>query len=119
MTCQIPVVIDGDGFGLAAVSDVDMDARPWHLYRYANEAEDISVPGLYATTNREKSKLIDIIGVASTMLYDLNTGSVKANHVLDVYNRFVKWRAELRDNLKDLGDRQTPARPHVLSLWYV
>jgi hypothetical protein len=119
VTCQIPVLVESEGFDRADGSDAAINARPWYLYRHANEVKIQEIPSLYATTNREKSKLIDIIGEATAMLYTLDTACLKANHILGFYSRFVRWRNELPDVLKDLGSRKQPALPYVLSLWYV
>jgi hypothetical protein len=118
MTCQIPVPVDGDGLDELDASDIELDARVWYLYRSSDDDELPSRPGLIGTINREKSKLIDIIGETTAMLYTLNTGCVNARHILGLYGRFMKWRDELPDVLKNLGSRKAPALPHVLSLWY-
>jgi hypothetical protein len=119
MTCQIPVPVEGNGFDKDDPSDAKLDARAWYLYRSSHEEKLSGLPGLIATTNREKSKLIDIIGETTAMLYTLDTTCVNARHVLSLYGRFTKWRNELPDVLKNLGSRKTPALPHILSLWYV
>jgi hypothetical protein len=119
MTCQIPVAVDCDGLDGIEEWDAKLDARTWYLYRYASEVEPRHFPSLLATTNREKSKLIDIIEETTAMLYTLSTACITAHHILELYSRFARWRDELPDVLKNLGSRKIPALPHVLSLWYV
>ncbi|EPE31271.1 hypothetical protein GLAREA_12574 [Glarea lozoyensis ATCC 20868] len=117
VTCQIPVHVNSNGFDQVEEYDAAIDKRAWFLYRHAHEEEVEKFPSLLGTTNREKSNLIDLIGEATAMLYTLNTACLKANHILGLYSRFVKWRNELPEVLKDLGSRKRPALPHILSLW--
>jgi hypothetical protein len=114
-TFQVPLKINSATFEDIEDYDDKMDESPWYFYRYVNDNVP-AWPGLLATTNREKSKLIDIINDATTMMYTSQAARVTANDVLHLYSRFVTWREELPSSIAHIESHKSQALPHVLSL---
>jgi len=96
-------------------SDIDRDDARWYFYRQAT-GECPAWPGLLATTNRQKSKLIDIINDVTTMMYTQNGLPITASQVLKSYTKLVTWRKELPNLVANIDDETRPPLPHVLSL---
>jgi hypothetical protein len=74
-----------------------------------------SWPGIVATTNREKSKLLDIVNDVTTMFYSNTGSSIQAHHILQYYARYINWREELPRSIGDI-ENNNETLPHVLSL---
>lgn len=115
MTFQVPAIIN---FTLSETYNDNLgehDDAKWYFYRYASD-QCPAWPGLLATTNREKSKLIAIISDVATMMYTKQGPGVTAGHVLQQYGRFLTWRDELPAEIGNIEDNSSQALPHVLSL---
>jgi hypothetical protein len=95
--------------------DGTLDNANWYSYRYLND-QCPAWPGLLASTNRERSKLITIIQDVSTLLYGSGGVPLSAKVILQCYNRFVIWRAELPNSIGNVEHGGSKALPHVLSL---
>ena len=95
--------------------DEKLDEASWYCYRYVNDTTP-PWPGLLATTNREKTKLVDIIDDATTSMYNSQGTRLTANDVLRLYSRFVAWREALPGSIGDIEFQKGQALPHVLSL---
>ena len=91
-----------------------LDEAKWYFYRYPN-VQCSSWPGLLATSNREKSKLLEIIHCNSTM-YNQEGPRLSAQDVLRQYGKLMTWRNELPDVLGNIESNTSQALPHVLSL---
>jgi hypothetical protein len=113
MTFQVPPHIDLVPLDPIQGFDDDLDETQWQLYRDVNDPHP-ALPGLLATTNREKSKLVEIITATATM-YTQHGPRLNAQQVLQMYKRFVSWRDELPSGIADVGSN-SQALPHVLSL---
>lgn len=101
--------------GLEDTDDSVDDARNWYFYRYVEDSPP-AWPGLLATTDREKSKLVAIINDAATMMYDPQGARLTADDVLHLYGRFVTWRKQLPSSIGNIESYNSQALPHVLSL---
>jgi hypothetical protein len=115
VTFQVP-----ESLGFTPSEDIDdnygkLDDAKWYFYRYVND-QCPAWPGLLATTNREKAKLIDIIHDVSTMMYTKKGPRISAYNVLLQYSRFVTWRKELPSIIGNIENNNSQALPHVLSL---
>jgi len=95
--------------------DNKLDDAKWYFYRYMRDSCP-AWPGLLATTNREKSKLIGIISDVSAMMYSEHAAPVNALAVLQQYSRLVTWRGELPETIGNIEYSSSQALPHVLSL---
>lgn len=100
--------------GLEDNDDI-LDHAKWYFYRCVND-QCPTWPGLLATTNREKSKLVGIINDAATKMYTSQAERLTANDVLHLYQRFVNWRHELPGSIGNIESHNSQALPHVLSL---
>ena len=96
-------------------SDVDLDEARWYLYRNVDD-ECPAWPGLLATTNRQRSKLIGIMNDVTTMMYTQNNLPITAHQVLKSYTKLVTWRKELPKSVGICANESRPPLPHVLSL---
>jgi hypothetical protein len=101
--------------GLDNVDENVDDGRKWYFYRYFNDSCP-AWPGLLATTDREKSKLMAIINDAATMMYSSHGPMLTADDVLHLYGRFVIWRKDLPSSIGNIESYNSQALPHVLSL---
>lgn len=90
-----------------------IDSLTWYDYRFMQDCY-LGRPGLFATSNREKAKLIHIIRDA-TLLYS-STKHIGADQVLVLYGRFLRWRREFPHAIGDFRDAGRVMLPHVLSL---
>jgi hypothetical protein len=100
---------------LVEESEERLDDAKWYFYRHFNDPCP-AWPGLLATTNREKSKLVEIINDIAIMLYTQQGPRVSAHHVLQQYTRLVTWRIELPSVIGNIENDNSHALPHVLSL---
>lgn len=97
-------------------SEAQLDNAKWYLYRHPNDKYPSAWPGLSATTNREKTKLLSIVHDIVTMMYARQGPQRAALDVLQLYARLLGWREELPENFREIeGDKWHPL-PHVLSL---
>lgn len=114
-TFQVPPTVISAAFEDNEDYDDKLDEEPWWCYRYVNDTTP-PWPGILATTNREKSKLIDIINDTTSMMYTSQGTKLTANDVLRLYSRFVMWREELPSSIGKIESHSSQALPHVLSL---
>ncbi len=98
-------------------NDDEMDEANWYFYRFVND-QCPAWSGLVATTNREKTKLTDIIHDVTTILYNKSGPPIQAGQILQQYTRYVRWRERLPSSIGDI-ENNSQALPHVLSLLYV
>lgn len=91
-----------------------LDGFSWYDYRYQGDAFQAS-PGLFATANREKVKLVEIIH-AITSMYCGPEQHVSANQVLLQYERLLRWRSNLPNSILDFETTGGPVLPHIVSL---
>jgi hypothetical protein len=115
VTFQVPPRIDAAPYDTVEEHDGKLDEANWYFYRYVND-QCPAWPGLLATTNREKSKLIAIIQDVITMMYAQQVVTISAQEVLYQYSRFVEWREALPSSIGNIEDNNSQALPHVLSL---
>jgi hypothetical protein len=118
MTFQVPAQVDYAAFDAVEENDLTLDDARWYFYRFVSD-QCPAWPGLLATTNREKAKLIRIIQDVATMLYSQQGPRLSAHNVLQQYSRFVTWKEDLPDVLGEIESNNSQALPHVLSLLYV
>jgi len=93
----------------------ELDAAKWYFYRYVND-QCPAWPGLLATTNREKAKLIDIIDDVGKMMYDQHGPKITAQDVFQQYTRYQAWHSQLPSSIGNIEQNNSQALPHVLSL---
>lgn len=117
-TCQVPTAISYVPEGWITEIDSKLDDAKWYFYRYIND-QCPAWPGLLATTNREKSKLMRIVHDVATMMYSQQGSPVSTEQVLQQYSRLVAWREGLPRVLGDVENNASQTLPHVLSLLYV
>lgn len=115
MTFRVPTNV-----GLAASTDLEeadgqLDDAKWYFYRYLND-QCPAWPGLLATTNREKSKLVLIIEEILTTMYSSQGQQRAALEILQLYSRLVAWREALPSMIGNVENNTSQALPHVLSL---
>jgi hypothetical protein len=115
VTFQLPTTLGPRFIGDIEGDDYGSDDAQWFFYRYINDSCP-AWPGLLATTNREKTKLIEIIGDASMMLYSSSAETIQARHILEQYGRYIAWRNALPEILGNLENNRSQPLPHVLSL---
>lgn len=114
-TFQVPPTVVAMTFEDDEEYDDGLDREPWYCYRYAKDAPP-PWPSIVATTNREKSKLVDIIEDSTTMMYSSNGAHLTARDVLQMYGRFMAWREDLPNSIGQIDSNSGQALPHVLSL---
>lgn len=95
--------------------DTSLDEARWYFYR-DDDRDCPAWPGLLATTNRQKSKLIGIMNDVTTAMYAPNGFPITAPQVLKSYTKLVTWRKELPNSFGDFDNKSRPPLPHVLSL---
>ncbi|TVY91214.1 Nitrogen assimilation transcription factor [Lachnellula willkommii] len=115
ITFQVPVTVDYTAFDTIEEDESKLDEARWYFYRYVSD-QCPAWPGLLATTNREKSKLIRIIQDVSTMMYSQQAPKLSPRQILQQYSRFVAWQDDLPSIIGDLENNNSQALPHVLSL---
>jgi len=115
MTSQVPPAITSIPFDDEDDSDDELDAAKWYFYRYVND-QCPAWPGLIATTNREKSKLIAIMDDVGKMMYTQHGPKITPQNVLHQYSRYQDWHNELPGSIGNIEKNTTQALPHVLSL---
>jgi hypothetical protein len=115
VTFQIPPKIDTEPFDGIDSNDDKLDEANWHFYRYVNDRVP-AWPSFQATTNREKSKLVSIVQDVTTAMYSQQGRQLSAQHVLQLYGRFVTWRDDLPSSIGNIERNKSQALPHVLSL---
>jgi hypothetical protein len=94
--------------------EASLDESPWSFHLLEID-QCTAWPSLLATTNRQKIKLIDVISDASLMMYGSHLNVITAHHVLDLYGRFITWRAALPLIIRDV-EPSNMVLPHVLAL---
>ena len=92
-----------------------MDEARWYFYRDVDD-QCPAWPGLLATTNKEKNKLIVIIREMTSVLYGPRSQFIEAHQILTQYSKLANWRDDLPDSLRDLEGNINQALPHVLFL---
>lgn len=95
--------------------DESLDDAKWYFYRFVDD-QCPAWPSLLATTNREKSKLIDIIQDVVTMMYGRQSPGIDASQILQQYSRYATWRRELPSVIGNIENNTGQALPHVLCL---
>ncbi|TVY82922.1 Nitrogen assimilation transcription factor [Lachnellula suecica] len=113
MTFQIPMTINYATLNAVEENDPTLDEARWYFYRYVSD-QCPAWPGLIATTNREKSKLIRIIQDATSLMYSKQGPKSSALQILQLYRRFVTWEDDLPNVMGDIENNNS--LPHVLSL---
>lgn len=95
----------------------EVDELCWKQYRSPLDfSGEPTFSCLTATTNREKSKLIEIIHDATILLYDKTGSRIYAEDVLAIYRRLLVWRENLPEKIANTGKKDVQMLPHVLSL---
>jgi hypothetical protein len=115
MTFQVPPTLNTAQFELIKENEEQLGDVNWHFYRFVND-QCPARPGLLATTNREKSRLVEIISDIAIMMYTQQGPQVSAHHVLQQYERLVSWRVKLPSMIGKLESNDSQALPHLLSL---
>ncbi|QSZ31836.1 hypothetical protein DSL72_001405 [Monilinia vaccinii-corymbosi] len=95
----------------------EVDKLRWKSYRFPVDLTgEPTFPCLMATTNREKSKLIEIVHDATTLLYNKTDSRIYAEDMLAIYRRLLVWRENLPEKIASTGRKDVQMLPHVLSL---
>lgn len=116
MTAQVPVLNNSIAYKIAQKSDtVNQDLAQWFSYT-SSDAEYRGRASLLTTTNREKSKLTDIINDITTMYYGLASAEISPIQILQLYDRLTNWKKDLPESIRELEVRNEQALPHVLCL---
>jgi hypothetical protein len=115
VTFQIPTSLRGDLPHVVDIVDNEMDEAKWYFYRFVND-QCPAWSGLFATTNREKAKLMDISQDVTKILYDPSGPPIQASQILQQYARYLSWRERLPKSIGDIENNNSQALPHVLSL---
>lgn len=115
MTFQIPTSLRDDLPQSVDNFGNELDEAKWYFYRFVND-QCPAWSGLVATTNREKSKLMDISKDVTTMLYNPSGPPIQASQILQHYARYLSWRERLPSSIGDIENNNSQALPHVLSL---
>lgn len=118
MTFQIPNLPHPLPFEPIDDGDKRLDDPPWYFYRDPSD-ECPEWPGLLATTNREKAKLIEIINEVVSMHYSPYKTHIQARDVCQAYSKLVSWWEALPAVIGNVEDNSAQALPHVLSLLFV
>ena len=95
----------------------DEDSIPWQCYRHLGDEPKDEEPGLVMTTSAHYAMLVRIIHETCHLFYDINREIISARDILQLYERYLKWREEIPDEIGDAGE-DTQALPHVISLQY-
>ena len=111
----MPPRLDSAPYERYESGDDKLDEAKWFFYRYAKDQVP-SWPGLVATTNREKSKLMVILQDVVTMMYAHQGPPISARNVLRLYGRLLSWRNGLPNIIGNIEKNAGQALPHVLSL---
>ena len=115
MTFRVASTFNHVPIDLIESNEEELDNADWYFYRFVND-QCPAWPGLIATTNREKSKLIRIIHDITTMMYGSQVQTIAAIDVLQLYRRLVTWRRELPGKIGDVENNSSQTLPHVISL---
>ncbi|KAJ8061913.1 hypothetical protein OCU04_009701 [Sclerotinia nivalis] len=95
----------------------EVDQLSWKPYRFPEDFRgEPTFPCLTATTNREKSKLIEIIRDATILLYNTTGPQLYAEDLLAIYRRLLVWRENLPEKIARTSKKDAQVLPHVLSL---
>lgn len=86
----------------------------WQLYGQPGGSASSNRPSYTILTASELAKLYRIIH-ETVLLYCGKNGSVSSHHLLDIYQRYVKWKEELPPQICDVTPNND-ALPHVLAL---
>ncbi|KAF4628811.1 hypothetical protein G7Y89_g9344 [Cudoniella acicularis] len=95
VTFQVPPVVQYTSFDEVGENESKLDEARWYFYRYVND-QCPAWPGLLATTNREKSKLIRIVQDVATMMYNQQGPQLSAHDVLQQYSRILYSNAVIQ-----------------------
>ncbi|KAH7379045.1 hypothetical protein BKA64DRAFT_631850 [Cadophora sp. MPI-SDFR-AT-0126] len=114
VTFQAPPTINSTSYDGFEGNDNEQDSAKWYFHRYVND-QCPAWPGLFATTNQEKTKLTAIIRDVTTMMYTRPGPQISARHLLHQYGRLMTWREELPSVIGNT-ENDSQALPHVLSL---
>lgn len=118
MTFQVPpIVLSADYVGIEKDDD-SIDELGWYCYRFKEDKHLDGRPGLLATTNREKAKLLSIVQETATMLYSRRPPHISAHRIMQQYKKYSRWREELPAVIGDTSIR-SEVLPHILSLLLV
>ena len=115
MTFHVPAIFNFAPTELDDENEHELDDAKWYFYRYVND-QCPAWPGLLATTNREKAKLVEIISEIAILMHTQQGPQVSAHHVLHQYRRLVTWRGELPSSIGNVESNNSQALPHMLSL---
>ncbi|KAF7857927.1 hypothetical protein EAF04_009284 [Stromatinia cepivora] len=95
----------------------EVDQLSWKPYRFPEDFRgEPTFSCLTATTNREKSKLVEIIRDATILLYNTTGPKIYAEDLLAIYRRLLVWRENLPEKIARTGRKDAQMLPHVLSL---
>ena len=89
------------------------DEENWHHYTSIDFCSPCG-PALLATVNRQKLKLMDIVGDVCTMMYGSASTLITARDILKAYSRFIAWSKDLPPCISE--DKHSQGLPHVISL---
>jgi len=84
----------------------------WRLHKQPGDTDNTGHRGFAVMTASQHAKLFRIVHEV-ILVYCGSRGRVGANHLLDIYKRFVSWKDEMPPELLD--GRDDPL-PHVLFL---
>jgi len=114
-TYQIP------SLGRMSTSDIfqnvhmDWHDSLWRFYRHTGDFDQSPQPNSAMTTAKEHVKLSQIVHDAVASFYDGHNAVLTASVVLQLYNRYMKWKEELPHNVANTDGSSQPL-PHVLYL---
>lgn len=91
----------------------DEGTASWRVYKQPGDGHNVSERS-YSTvmTASENAKLFRIVH-ESILVYCGNRGKVRAQSLLDVYERYIGWKDDLPHVIQDLANEPLP---HVLFL---
>jgi hypothetical protein len=81
-----------------------------------NEIQTVWDPSLAVITNREKTKLLDIVYDVEVLLYSSGGPLISAQDILNMYSRFITWREDLPCAIGNTSNKRTRLLPHALSM---
>lgn len=97
--------------------EAEIDNHIWKPYQIPTDfIGGPTFPCLTATTEREKSKLIDIIHDATMLLHNTTGPRIFAEDLWTMYRRLLTWHEELPKEIGITGGKEVQILPHVLSL---
>lgn len=87
----------------------------WHFYRHTGDFDETPPTNSAMTTARENAKFYLIVHDTVTSFYNGQNNTLTAKLVVQQYQRYLTWRAELPPKVAST-DGNTQPLPHVLFL---